>query len=67
MLLTLECFSHLCPFFTQCLRLLTHSFNREYSHVCVSASESKVVFKILPFKYVQEENLVALSFLLTPY
>lgn len=26
----------------QCLRLLTHSFNREYSHVCVSASESKV-------------------------
>uniref|UniRef100_A0AAQ4RZI9 plus-end-directed kinesin ATPase n=1 Tax=Gasterosteus aculeatus aculeatus TaxID=481459 RepID=A0AAQ4RZI9_GASAC len=29
----------------QCLRLLTHSFNREYSHVCVSASESKVVAK----------------------
>ncbi|KAM7388696.1 hypothetical protein PAMP_024855 [Pampus punctatissimus] len=28
----------------KCLRLLTHSFNREYSHVCVSASESKVVF-----------------------
>lgn len=27
----------------QCLRLLTHSFNREYSHVCVSASESKVI------------------------
>lgn len=27
---------------TQCLRLLLHSFNREYSHVCVSASESKV-------------------------
>uniref|UniRef100_A0A8C5FBH6 Kinesin family member 1Aa n=1 Tax=Gadus morhua TaxID=8049 RepID=A0A8C5FBH6_GADMO len=25
-----------------CLRLMTHSFNREYSHVCVSASESKV-------------------------
>uniref|UniRef100_A0AAY4EQG7 plus-end-directed kinesin ATPase n=1 Tax=Denticeps clupeoides TaxID=299321 RepID=A0AAY4EQG7_9TELE len=24
-----------------CLRLLTHSFNRDYSHVCVSASESK--------------------------
>ncbi|KAI2527768.1 kinesin family member 1A, partial [Homo sapiens] len=26
-----------------CLRLLTHTFNREYthSHVCVSASESK--------------------------
>lgn len=31
--------------FCQCLRLLTHSFNREYSHVCVSASESKVDFK----------------------
>uniref|UniRef100_A0AAQ6API9 plus-end-directed kinesin ATPase n=1 Tax=Amphiprion ocellaris TaxID=80972 RepID=A0AAQ6API9_AMPOC len=30
------------PSFMQCLRLLTHSFNREYSHVCVSASESKV-------------------------
>uniref|UniRef100_A0A8C7VJI7 plus-end-directed kinesin ATPase n=1 Tax=Oncorhynchus mykiss TaxID=8022 RepID=A0A8C7VJI7_ONCMY len=28
----------------QCLRLLAHSFNREYSHVCVSASESKVDF-----------------------
>ena len=28
----------------QCLRLLTHTFNREYAHghVCVSASESKV-------------------------
>ncbi|XP_076735891.1 kinesin-like protein KIF1A isoform X6 [Maylandia zebra] len=26
----------------KCLRLLTHSFNREYSHVCVSASESKI-------------------------
>lgn len=28
----------------QCLRLLTHTFNREhtYSHVCVSASEGKV-------------------------
>lgn len=28
----------------QCLRLLTHTFNREYSHshVCISASESKV-------------------------
>lgn len=31
----------ICP---QCLRLLTHTFNREYSHshVCISASESKV-------------------------
>uniref|UniRef100_A0A8C9QRB3 plus-end-directed kinesin ATPase n=1 Tax=Spermophilus dauricus TaxID=99837 RepID=A0A8C9QRB3_SPEDA len=31
----------LCP---QCLRLLTHTFNREYthSHVCISASESKL-------------------------
>ncbi|XP_075881848.1 kinesin-like protein KIF1A isoform X8 [Nelusetta ayraudi] len=27
---------------TKCLRLLLHSFNREYSHVCVSASESKI-------------------------
>ncbi|KAJ7993406.1 hypothetical protein DPEC_G00272110 [Dallia pectoralis] len=27
---------------TKCLRLLSHSFNREYSHVCVSASESKL-------------------------
>jgi len=29
----------------QCLRLLTHTFNREYSHshVCISASESKVM------------------------
>lgn len=29
----------------QCLRLLTHTFNREYSHshVCISASESKVL------------------------
>ncbi|XP_029987592.1 kinesin-like protein KIF1A isoform X8 [Sphaeramia orbicularis] len=26
----------------KCLRLLMHSFNREYSHVCVSASESKI-------------------------
>ncbi|XP_071373700.1 kinesin-like protein KIF1A isoform X1 [Centroberyx affinis] len=26
----------------KCLRLLTHSFNREYNHVCVSASESKL-------------------------
>ncbi|XP_055797161.1 kinesin-like protein KIF1A isoform X22 [Salvelinus fontinalis] len=26
----------------KCLRLLTHSFNREYSHVCISASESKL-------------------------
>ncbi|XP_034736278.1 kinesin-like protein KIF1A isoform X10 [Etheostoma cragini] len=26
----------------KCLRLLTHSFNREYSLVCVSASESKI-------------------------
>uniref|UniRef100_A0A3Q2P4Y7 plus-end-directed kinesin ATPase n=1 Tax=Fundulus heteroclitus TaxID=8078 RepID=A0A3Q2P4Y7_FUNHE len=26
----------------KCLRLLTHSFNREYGHVCVSASESKI-------------------------
>ncbi|XP_056270575.1 kinesin-like protein KIF1A isoform X5 [Pseudoliparis swirei] len=26
----------------KCLRLLTHSFNREYSHVCISASESKI-------------------------
>ncbi|XP_037830170.1 kinesin-like protein KIF1A isoform X12 [Kryptolebias marmoratus] len=26
----------------KCLRLLTHCFNREYSHVCVSASESKI-------------------------
>uniref|UniRef100_A0A8C6TQ55 plus-end-directed kinesin ATPase n=1 Tax=Neogobius melanostomus TaxID=47308 RepID=A0A8C6TQ55_9GOBI len=26
----------------RCLRLLMHSFNREYSHVCVSASESKI-------------------------
>jgi len=35
--------------FLQCLRLLTHSFNREYSHVCISASESKVVLN-LPFQ-----------------
>ncbi|XP_072295591.1 kinesin-like protein KIF1A [Eucyclogobius newberryi] len=26
----------------RCLRLLMHSFNREYSHVCISASESKI-------------------------
>ncbi|XP_043926981.1 kinesin-like protein KIF1A isoform X17 [Protopterus annectens] len=26
----------------KCLRLLTHTFNREYSHVCASASESKL-------------------------
>nr|XP_046156955.1 kinesin-like protein KIF1A isoform X8 [Oncorhynchus gorbuscha] len=26
----------------KCLRLLAHSFNRDYSHVCVSASESKL-------------------------
>ncbi|XP_076846544.1 kinesin-like protein KIF1A isoform X16 [Brachyhypopomus gauderio] len=26
----------------KCLRLLTHTFNRDYSHVCVSASESKL-------------------------
>lgn len=31
----------------QCLRLLTHTFNREYSHshVCISASESKVLLQ----------------------
>ncbi|XP_061636097.1 kinesin-like protein KIF1A isoform X12 [Phyllopteryx taeniolatus] len=27
---------------TKCLRLLSHSFDREYTHVCVSASESKI-------------------------
>ncbi|XP_048831815.1 kinesin-like protein KIF1A isoform X2 [Brienomyrus brachyistius] len=27
---------------TKCLRLLTHTFNREFSHVCISASESKL-------------------------
>ncbi|XP_072560634.1 kinesin-like protein KIF1A isoform X10 [Paramormyrops kingsleyae] len=27
----------------KCLKLLTHTFNRDYSHVCVSASESKVI------------------------
>ncbi|XP_048397683.1 kinesin-like protein KIF1A isoform X16 [Stegostoma tigrinum] len=26
----------------KCLRLLSHTFNREYSHVCISASESKI-------------------------
>nr|XP_057928785.1 kinesin-like protein KIF1A isoform X13 [Doryrhamphus excisus] len=26
----------------KCLRLLAHSFDREYSHVCISASESKI-------------------------
>ncbi|KAK7888798.1 hypothetical protein WMY93_024358 [Mugilogobius chulae] len=26
----------------RCLRLLMHSFNREYSHVCISASDSKI-------------------------
>ncbi|KAK2505064.1 hypothetical protein MC885_004741 [Smutsia gigantea] len=33
----------------KCLRLLTHTFNREYthSHVCVSASESKQVHSLL--------------------
>lgn len=30
------------PLSQQCLRLLNHTFNRDYSHVCVSASESKV-------------------------
>uniref|UniRef100_A0A8B9KEL1 plus-end-directed kinesin ATPase n=1 Tax=Astyanax mexicanus TaxID=7994 RepID=A0A8B9KEL1_ASTMX len=33
----------------QCLRLLTHSFNRDYSHVCVSASESKVSCYLMTF------------------
>ncbi|XP_061834336.2 kinesin-like protein KIF1A isoform X3 [Nerophis lumbriciformis] len=27
---------------TQCLRLLSHSFDREHRHLCVSASESKI-------------------------
>ncbi|KAM6963342.1 kinesin-like protein KIF1A [Aplochiton taeniatus] len=27
---------------TKCLRLLCHSFNRDYSHVCISASDSKL-------------------------
>lgn len=33
-----------CLLSLQCLRLLTHTFNREYTHnhVCISASESKV-------------------------
>uniref|UniRef100_A0AAV2L1K9 plus-end-directed kinesin ATPase n=1 Tax=Knipowitschia caucasica TaxID=637954 RepID=A0AAV2L1K9_KNICA len=26
----------------RCLRLLMHSFNREYTHVCISASDSKI-------------------------
>lgn len=34
-------------FLVQCLRLLMHSFNNEYSHVCVSASESKVSPSVL--------------------
>uniref|UniRef100_A0A8K9WS73 plus-end-directed kinesin ATPase n=1 Tax=Oncorhynchus mykiss TaxID=8022 RepID=A0A8K9WS73_ONCMY len=37
-------FVHSLSLVHQCLRLLSHSFNREYSHVCVSASESKVDF-----------------------
>uniref|UniRef100_A0A8C9W632 plus-end-directed kinesin ATPase n=1 Tax=Scleropages formosus TaxID=113540 RepID=A0A8C9W632_SCLFO len=35
-------FHGLLLLYLQCLRLLTHTFNREYSHVCISASESKV-------------------------
>uniref|UniRef100_A0A673XJZ0 plus-end-directed kinesin ATPase n=1 Tax=Salmo trutta TaxID=8032 RepID=A0A673XJZ0_SALTR len=41
--------SHSQSLLYQCLRLLTHSFNREYSHVCVSASESKVGFLLCYF------------------
>ncbi|KYO40371.1 kinesin-like protein KIF1A isoform C [Alligator mississippiensis] len=35
----------------KCLRLLTHTFNREYSHshVCISASESKVWPALVPY------------------
>uniref|UniRef100_A0A8C2B489 plus-end-directed kinesin ATPase n=1 Tax=Cyprinus carpio TaxID=7962 RepID=A0A8C2B489_CYPCA len=36
--------THTIHFFSLvlCLRLLNHTFNRDYSHVCVSASESKL-------------------------
>ena len=47
----------------QCLRLLTHTFNREYthSHVCISASESKVGGEGLPAGLWSPREILPLS------
>ena len=47
----------------QCLRLLTHTFNREYthSHVCISASESKVGREGLPTGLLSPREIPPLS------
>ncbi|XP_041119618.1 kinesin-like protein KIF1A isoform X21 [Polyodon spathula] len=49
---------------TKCLRLLTHTFNREYSHVCVSASESKL--SEMSVTLLRDSSASMLSSTLTP-
>ncbi|MGH0140318.1 UNVERIFIED_CONTAM: hypothetical protein FKN15_071220 [Acipenser sinensis] len=49
---------------TKCLRLLTHTFNREYSHVCVSASESKL--SEMSVTLLKDSSASMLSSTLTP-
>ncbi|XP_041126308.1 kinesin-like protein KIF1A isoform X25 [Polyodon spathula] len=48
----------------KCLRLLTHTFNREYSHVCVSASESKL--SEMSVTLMRDSSASMLSSTLTP-
>uniref|UniRef100_A0A1A8JFU5 plus-end-directed kinesin ATPase n=1 Tax=Nothobranchius kuhntae TaxID=321403 RepID=A0A1A8JFU5_NOTKU len=48
----------------KCLRLLTHTFNREYSHVCVSASESKIAEMSITF--LKESTSISALNTLTP-
>ncbi|XP_015831894.3 kinesin-like protein KIF1A isoform X14 [Nothobranchius furzeri] len=48
----------------KCLRLLTHTFNREYSHVCVSASESKIAEMSITF--LKESTSMSALNTLTP-
>ncbi|MGH0142745.1 UNVERIFIED_CONTAM: hypothetical protein FKN15_024367 [Acipenser sinensis] len=49
---------------TKCLRLLTHTFNREYSHVCISASESKL--SEMSVTLLRDSSASMLSSTLTP-
>uniref|UniRef100_A0A8C2CX82 Kinesin family member 1Aa n=1 Tax=Cyprinus carpio TaxID=7962 RepID=A0A8C2CX82_CYPCA len=45
----------------KCLRLLNHTFNRDYSHVCVSASESKVKMLFRIFHTILHFFLLSLT------
>uniref|UniRef100_A0A1A8SFU6 plus-end-directed kinesin ATPase n=1 Tax=Nothobranchius rachovii TaxID=451742 RepID=A0A1A8SFU6_9TELE len=48
----------------KCLRLLTHTFNRDYSHVCVSASESKI--SEMSITFLKESTSISALNTLTP-